>query len=498
MTFVDGTSASAPENRERLVRQQNQIQLHDVQFMIRTIPQKVDELFTLGYKMLFPEALITRLCTRPGHHRPTPAASASPVAGALQQLNALSNSFQLAGRSLGTLLQGRPSQLPLRMPPSGLPDALQGEIEALVDLLDGCQRSRSELLTSYHMSLAAVCRAAYRAARGGIFKQIKRLVSENDRVRRVVEAEADAAWKARPETQARLRSLQPRIEQLYRNVLRKHNLSYAGLLSNQAIPWHSRIAQLLEASAMPVPDTTKALSDRAATLPRTSFQAMVKDLEQLNTRRKLAYTNASTEQIKTLNDQIEQLRVQIQEEIARNNSQTKDALRAYQELFHSVRNDSPSDPPLRGGQSQSILDDMMRLSILFQLLHQNEDVALQKWSMNKTIATERLQRKGCGAFGLWFTSAFWKQIHGLVQSEMVQCRFRFMRQVQTLSEQTEHLIRELRRPKYFTVKQPIEALVRASYQNMETEVLTGHRQVFASLIDLCSEMTRPTPPPTAL
>ena len=497
MTFVNKASALVPDTRERLVRQHNEIQLHDVQFMIRTLPQKVDELFTLGYKMLFPEALITRLCTRPGR-RTTPAASVSPVAGALLHLNALSNSFQLAGRSLGTLLQARPSLPPLRIPPSGLPDTLQAEIEALVDLLQGCQQSRSELLTSYHMSLTAVCRAAYRAARGGIAQQIARLVRENDRVRRVVEVEANEAWKARPETQAQLRSLRPRIERLYQNVLRKHNLSYAGLLSNQTIPWHSRIAQLLEASAMPVADSTKALRDRASALPRTSFQAMVKDLEQLNTRRKLAYTNASTEQIKTLNDQIEQLRLQIQEEIARNNNQTKDALRAYQELFHTGTSNPPSDdPPLRGGQTQAILDDMMRLSILFQLLHQNEDVALQKWSMNKTIATERLQRKGCGAFGLWFTSAFWGQIHGLVQSEMVQCRFRFMRQVQTLSEQTEHLIRELRRPKYFTVKQPIEAVVRASYQHMETQILAGHRQVFASLIDLCSEMTRPTPP-TAL
>lgn len=441
--------------------------------LIAEIPKKTNEIFGLGYKTLFPETLITQLCVR------TDRSFATPAHNALVGLNNISKSSEWAGQTLNTIVSKR-GMLPVVVPRAGLPAALYEEIKINAELLRASLTKKADALSSFHMSLIHICRAAFRASRLAVSQQVQRLLSESQTVKTIVQSQARQEREAQPQRRKQLDGFKPEIERLFRQLLTKYHVSCEGLLADTRIPVHSRVHQLMDASGMDVPASTQHVQTQSESLPRPMFRSMLKDLERLGTQKKLASANGSLQQLQILNKRICDLRQELKKEIVRNNKQTHDA------YANSFRVSQPNT--LSGGSPRKAFDDLIKLSVLFQIVDQNDRVQEQNRSVDRDVTTEQMQRKGCGAFGAWFTTVFWTTISRLLHKETALQKQRFLQSVRRLTQQTDHLMSELRRPKFFTVQKAIATLIQSEHVNMETRLLSNHRAVFAEVIDLCSEM----------
>lgn len=462
--------SSTPRSLRSTTHNTHQLELNDMKVLIAEIPKKTKEIFSLGYKALFPETLITQLCVR------TDRSFATPAHNALVGLNNISKSSEWAGQTLNTIVSKR-GLLPVVVPRAGLPAALYEEIKINAELLRASLTKKADALSTFHTSLIHICRAAFRASRLAVSQQVQRLLSESQTVKTMVQSQAR---QAQPRRRQQLDGFKPEIEQLFRKLLSKYHVSYEGLLADTRIPVHSRVHQLMDASGMDLPASTQHARTQSESLPRPMFQSMLQDLERLGTQKKLASANGSLQQLQIVNKRISELRQELKKEIVRNNKQTHDA---YANAF---RVSQPNT--LSGGSPRKAFDDLIKLSVLFQIVDQNDRVQEQNRSMDRDVTTEQMQRKGCGAFGAWFTTVFWTTISRLLHQETALQKQRFLQTVRRLTQQTDHLISELRRPKFFTVQKAIETLIRSEHVNMETRLLSNHRAVFAEVIDLCAEM----------
>ena len=442
--------------------------LSDAKVLIRTLPNRVMRILSLGYKLLLPSIL---------------------GSGLEETKNILSSEAETCSR-LGKDIPQLIKQLRVYKTPPVSPNVsrvLVQEGKSILDMLKQSLAARREVIVGFHSSMVQQAVKTHLLAKSMVQHQTKKLIEYND----LVDKTCQQVLIQKDDDNVKPVVVQQRLikmEDLITSILRKLNIPKQGYLARSSIPPHIRIQRLLSVSDLP--SLGKGCTLILERLPRPKIANLLKVIREKEVLRKtllLGRTNIPERaaQLRELDLDIGKLREEVTREIVKN---THISRKAFKELDKSIGMNLTTPPSESMKPSVlKLLQDIGKVSVLCQLEEQEKQTQQHRQRIECDTRSDIIKRNGMESFSLWYTETLQNTITSYTLEWMKELDSVFSRSIHSLGVSISHLLNEIKRPRFHVIHQYIEGEILSMYKETESELLTEHRKILAQILNFSNQ-----------